>query len=171
MWKLGLWPRNSFSGNICSNFRVFCLCSVTTYDSNQLRSWTNSLSYISLLCWSNLETTSESLVHALYSKKLIISESWYSSYAYLRILKFVKRYCPTGIKGVKIGINRSIMMSSLAGKCSLPCPQGHHHERSINVFSGAILAGRVCNICQRPNIFVPQSRLALKNHSNWRWDI
>ncbi len=22
------------------------------------------------------------------------------------------------------------------GKCSLPCPKGHHHERSINVLSG-----------------------------------
>ncbi len=38
------------------------------------------------------------------------------------------------LRGVKIG--RSIMMSSLAGKCSLPCPKGHHHERNINVFSG-----------------------------------
>ncbi len=28
MWKLGLWPRNSFSGNICFEFSVFCLCSV-----------------------------------------------------------------------------------------------------------------------------------------------
>ena len=24
----------------------------------------------------------------------------------------------------------------IAGKCSLPCPKGHHHERSINVLSG-----------------------------------
>ncbi len=98
MWKLGLWPCNSFSGNICSNFRVFCLCSVTTYDSNQLRS-EQILYPISLLCWGSLETTSESLVHALYSQKLIISESWYSCYAYLRILKFVERYCPMGTKG------------------------------------------------------------------------
>ncbi len=27
-WKSGLWPRNSFSGNICFNFLVLCLCSV-----------------------------------------------------------------------------------------------------------------------------------------------
>ena len=40
------------------------------------------------------------------------------------------------LRGVKIGINRSLMMYSLAGKCHLPCPKGHHHERSINVFSG-----------------------------------
>jgi hypothetical protein len=25
------------------------------------------------------------------------------------------------------------MIYSLAGKCPLPCPKGHHHERSINV--------------------------------------
>ncbi len=40
------------------------------------------------------------------------------------------------LRGVKIGINRSLMMHSLAGKCPLPCPKGHLHERSINVFSG-----------------------------------
>ncbi len=28
MWKLGLWPRNSFSGNICFEFSVLVLCSV-----------------------------------------------------------------------------------------------------------------------------------------------
>jgi hypothetical protein len=27
MWKLGLWPRNSFSGNICFEFLVLVLCS------------------------------------------------------------------------------------------------------------------------------------------------
>jgi hypothetical protein len=29
MWKLGLWPGNFFSGNICYEFSVFCLCSDT----------------------------------------------------------------------------------------------------------------------------------------------
>jgi hypothetical protein len=28
MWKLGLWPRNSFSENICFEFSVLFLCSV-----------------------------------------------------------------------------------------------------------------------------------------------
>jgi hypothetical protein len=28
MWKLGLWPRNSFSGNMCFKFSVLVLCSV-----------------------------------------------------------------------------------------------------------------------------------------------
>ncbi len=28
MWKLGLRPRNYFSGNICFKFSAFCLCSV-----------------------------------------------------------------------------------------------------------------------------------------------
>ncbi len=37
------------------------------------------------------------------------------------------------LRGVKIGINRFLMMYSLAGKCPLPCPKGHHHERRINV--------------------------------------
>jgi hypothetical protein len=27
MWKLGLWPRYSFSGNICFEISAFCLCS------------------------------------------------------------------------------------------------------------------------------------------------
>ncbi len=39
------------------------------------------------------------------------------------------------LRWVKIGINRSIMMFSLAGKCPIFCPKGHHHERSINVLS------------------------------------
>ncbi len=51
--------------------------------------------------------------------------------------------CTVYIKGTvqwelrwdKIVINRSILMYSFAGKCPLPCPNGHHHERSINVFS------------------------------------
>ncbi len=30
MWKLGLWPRNSFSGNICFEFSALVLCSVHT---------------------------------------------------------------------------------------------------------------------------------------------
>jgi hypothetical protein len=28
MWKWGLWPRNSFSGNICFEFSEWVLCSV-----------------------------------------------------------------------------------------------------------------------------------------------
>ncbi len=31
MWKLGLWPRNSFSGNICFQFSVLFLCSVSAW--------------------------------------------------------------------------------------------------------------------------------------------
>ncbi len=30
MWKLGLRPHNSFSGNICFEFSVLCLCSART---------------------------------------------------------------------------------------------------------------------------------------------
>ncbi len=31
MWKLGLWSRNSFSGNICFQFLVWVLCSVEEF--------------------------------------------------------------------------------------------------------------------------------------------
>ncbi len=31
MWKLGLRPQNSISGNICFEISVFCLCSVCPY--------------------------------------------------------------------------------------------------------------------------------------------
>ncbi len=34
MWKLGLWPRNSFSGNICFKFSVLVLCSASCVSSN-----------------------------------------------------------------------------------------------------------------------------------------
>ncbi len=30
MWKLGLWPRNSFSGNMCFEFSVLIFCRVGT---------------------------------------------------------------------------------------------------------------------------------------------
>jgi hypothetical protein len=33
------------------------------------------------------------------------------------------------------GINRSILINCQAGKCPFPGPNGHHHERSINIFS------------------------------------
>ncbi len=32
MWKLRLWPRNSFSGNICFQLLVLFLCSVHEHD-------------------------------------------------------------------------------------------------------------------------------------------
>jgi hypothetical protein len=34
LWKLGLWPRNSFTGNICFEFSVLVLCSVEEATSN-----------------------------------------------------------------------------------------------------------------------------------------
>ncbi len=42
------------------------------------------------------------------------------------------------LRWVKIGINRSIMIYSFAGKCHLPCPKGHHHESFKNIVSGII---------------------------------
>jgi hypothetical protein len=40
------------------------------------------------------------------------------------------------LRWVKIGINRTVRINCIAGKCHLPCPKGHHHERSINVLDG-----------------------------------
>jgi hypothetical protein len=34
IWTLGLWPRNSFSGNICFQFSVLVLCSVLRSEQN-----------------------------------------------------------------------------------------------------------------------------------------
>jgi hypothetical protein len=50
--------------------------------------------------------------------------------------RLVKGTVQRELRGVKIGINRFTMMYSPAGTCPLPCPKGHHHERSINVISG-----------------------------------
>jgi hypothetical protein len=57
-----------------------------------------------------------------------------SSPVYLFLFFRLKGTVQRELRGVKIVINRSITMSSFAGKCPLPCPKGHHHERSINVF-------------------------------------
>ncbi len=42
MWKLGLSPRYSFSGNICFEISVFCLCSVYITVFPTLWLWTGS---------------------------------------------------------------------------------------------------------------------------------
>ncbi len=38
MWKLGLRPRYSFSGNICFKFSAFFLCSVTSFPARSQKS-------------------------------------------------------------------------------------------------------------------------------------
>jgi hypothetical protein len=40
------------------------------------------------------------------------------------------------LRWVKIGINRTAMKICIAGNCHLPCPKGHHHERSLNILGG-----------------------------------
>jgi hypothetical protein len=40
------------------------------------------------------------------------------------------------LRRVKIGINRTARIICIAGKCHLPCPKGHHHERSLNIIGG-----------------------------------
>jgi hypothetical protein len=42
MWKLGLRPRYSFSGNICFEISVFCLCSACTGSCLQNRNPSNT---------------------------------------------------------------------------------------------------------------------------------
>ncbi len=41
MWKLGLRPRYSFSGNICFKFSAICLCSALLIMQNEGRMWCN----------------------------------------------------------------------------------------------------------------------------------
>ncbi len=50
---------------------------------------------------------------------------------------YIKGTVQWELRWVKIGINRSILMYSFAGKCPLPCPNGigHDHESSIKVVS------------------------------------
>ncbi len=56
MWKLGLRPQNSFSGNICFKISVFCLCSVAT-DAYRAAEHPRPLPWDDLSCtrlWSSL---------------------------------------------------------------------------------------------------------------------
>jgi hypothetical protein len=39
------------------------------------------------------------------------------------------------LRWVETDINRSIFINCLVAKCPFPAPNGHHHERSMNVFS------------------------------------
>ncbi len=49
IWKLGLWPRNSFSGNICFKFSVLVLCSAGT--STFFAESPLSYAEVSISCW------------------------------------------------------------------------------------------------------------------------
>jgi hypothetical protein len=51
------------------------------------------------------------------------------------LLSWLKGTVQWQLRGVKISFNQSILMNSLVGKCPSPCPNGHHQERSINIFS------------------------------------
>jgi hypothetical protein len=67
---------------------------------------------------------------------MLISKQWreHCKKVYLK-----KRFTGTvqrELRWVKIGINRTVRINCIAGKCHLPCPKGHHHERSINVLDG-----------------------------------
>jgi hypothetical protein len=57
----------------------------------------------------------------------------------------IKNTVQRELRGVKIGINRTERINCIAGKCHLPCPNGHHHESFINVFSG------FSTFCHHPN--------------------
>jgi hypothetical protein len=49
MWKLGLRPRNSFSGNICFEFSVLCLCSGSVKQCSLVKGWANY--YLASILW------------------------------------------------------------------------------------------------------------------------
>jgi hypothetical protein len=57
-----------------------------------------------------------------------------------RLLVTVKGTVQRELRWVKIGINPTAMKICIAGKCHLPmhlpCPKGHHHERSLNILGG-----------------------------------
>ncbi len=52
------------------------------------------------------------------------------------LYKHIKGTVQRELRWVKIGINRTVRINCIAGKCHLPCPKGHHHERSINILDG-----------------------------------
>ncbi len=79
MWKLGLWPRYSFSGNICFQFSVLVLCSAglrplkSTNLANQAKKFT--ISYMTVQCFSHLIVLNVNKGHpaALIKKKIKFS--------------------------------------------------------------------------------------------------
>ncbi len=52
------------------------------------------------------------------------------------IVVVIKGTVQRELRGVKIGINQTARINCTVGKCHLPCPKGHHHERSLNVIGG-----------------------------------
>ncbi len=58
-------------------------------------------------------------------------------------------------------------VQSLAGKCPLPCPKGHHHERSINVFSDIVLFDAIptCGVSKHNSVGLIQ----LQRRSSVAW--
>ncbi len=57
MWKLGLRPRYSFSGNICFEISVFCLCSVVA-GGGGVKTTENKIGLVAYHCLQRLQVYS-----------------------------------------------------------------------------------------------------------------
>jgi len=66
MWKLRLWPRNSFSGNIFFEFPVLCLCSVAIF----------------FVCSKSFETVPVKTVHYLTKTSVYLYNRMYENRKY-----------------------------------------------------------------------------------------
>ncbi len=75
MWKLGLWPRNSFSRNICFEFPVLCLCSVAIF----------------FVCSKSFETVPVKTVHYLTKTSVCLYNRMYENRKYF--MDFMKSLC------------------------------------------------------------------------------
>jgi hypothetical protein len=82
----------------------------------------------------------EGVVPSILYIKLIMASRFYRNFVNHEG-PFVNKHLVKGTvynekeKWVETSINRSISINCLVGKCPFSAPNGHHHERCINVFS------------------------------------
>ncbi len=120
MWKLGLRPRNSFSGNICFKFSAFCLCSVVFirtilhslffFYSSQHRDTgrTDGLD----LCWSQIKKPTRVHPMQLFVRSIL---QHLAAINYLSFLNFLPSSNPlacshTSIYGLIKGVQLSLLV-------------------------------------------------------------
>ncbi len=84
MWKLWRRPHNSFSGNICLEFSVLCLCSVNTVCFSLKRMAGLVRMYQKCSCWIGLDNHMDNIV--------LSAESWFKLYLWIIYYQSITNY-------------------------------------------------------------------------------
>ncbi len=132
MWKLGLRPRYSFSGNICFKFSAFCLCSVD---------WVHSRAAVMPRCPDPPTQVYQPCLPPLFTEVLSQVQQSCQDVLILQVRCTSHAYLPCGVK----------WGGSFSGATGMPrCPEPltQVYTRHDNVtFSCLLLRPTVISMC------------------------